>query len=118
MADDLINYLRNSLLQHRLSSILRAIVKDNDFLALKRRVPNGFDNLFDRIPFIVARDCDRNLIPGANTDELYCVQVATLNTDVRPSRIKTRAGWATATIDNIGGYCGESRSQFRNISDV
>jgi hypothetical protein len=32
-----------------------------------------------------------------NPDELYCVQVAAVNTDVRSSRIKTRAGWATAT---------------------
>ena len=53
--------MEESLFQQRLRPVLRAIVDHNDFPALDRRVANCFDDLFNRILFIVTGNYDGDL---------------------------------------------------------
>jgi hypothetical protein len=56
MIDNLVNALAKPPFQNSLRPVLRTIVNHNNFFALKRRVVDRFDNLFDCILFVVTRD--------------------------------------------------------------
>ena len=60
MVNNPINLLPNLLLEQGLRPVLRAVIHDDDFSALKRRVANGINDLFDRVLLIVTRNYNRH----------------------------------------------------------
>jgi hypothetical protein len=60
MVNNPINLLPKLFLEQGLRPVLRAVIHDDDFSALKRRLANSINDLFDRVLLIVTRNYNRD----------------------------------------------------------